>query len=109
MANDQVNRAEATASTEAQNADAASVVPTPTTEDGGSGSTPCSFSEINPFIGFEGKTLERTKYLGGGLRFYFTDGTSGFVDIVVPTDKISVKEMIAYQAEGILVLSGRMK
>jgi hypothetical protein len=40
--NDQVNRAEATASTEAQNADAASVVPTPTTEDGGSGSTHCS-------------------------------------------------------------------
>jgi hypothetical protein len=42
--NDQVNRAKATASTEAQNADAASVVPTPTTEDGGSGSTHGSFS-----------------------------------------------------------------
>jgi hypothetical protein len=46
-ANDQVNRAEATASTEAQNADAASVVPTSETADGGSGSTHCSFSAIN--------------------------------------------------------------
>ena len=45
--NDQVNRAEAIASTEAQNTDAASVVPTPATENGVSGSTPCSFSAIN--------------------------------------------------------------
>lgn len=42
--NDCVNRAESTASTETQNADAASVVPTPAIEDGGSGSTHCSFS-----------------------------------------------------------------
>jgi hypothetical protein len=49
--NEQVNRAEATASTEAQNADAASVVPTPTAEDGGSGSTPCSFSAIDSWDG----------------------------------------------------------
>ena len=40
--NDQVNRAEAIASTEAQNTDAASVVPTSESVDGGSGSTPCS-------------------------------------------------------------------
>jgi hypothetical protein len=46
--NDQVNRAEATASTEAQNTDAASVVPTPTVENGGSGSTHCSFSATDP-------------------------------------------------------------
>ena len=45
--NDQVNRAEAIASTEAQNTDAASVVPTSESVDGGSGSTPCSFSVIN--------------------------------------------------------------
>jgi hypothetical protein len=89
--------------------DAASVVPTSETENGGSGSTDGSFSAFNPFGEFEGKTIDRTEYFGGGLRFYFTDGTSGFVDIVVPTDKISVKEMIAYQAKGILVLSGGMK
>ena len=46
--NDQVNRAEAIASTEAQNTDAASVVPTPTTENGGSGSTHGSFSATDP-------------------------------------------------------------
>jgi hypothetical protein len=45
--NDQVNRAEATASTEAQNTDAASVVPTSESVDGGSGSTHGSFSVIN--------------------------------------------------------------
>ena len=95
--NDQVNR------------DAASVVPTSETTNGGSGSTHCSFSAINPFKQFDGKTIERTEYCGGVLRLYFTDETSGFIDIVVPTDKISVKEMIAYQAEGILVLSGGMK
>jgi len=68
-----------------------------------------SFSAINPFKQFDGKTIERTEYCGGGLRLYFTDGTSGFIDIVVPTDKISVKEMIAYQAKGILILSGGMR
>jgi len=41
--NEQVNRAEATASTEAQIADAASGVPTSETADGGSGSTDGSF------------------------------------------------------------------
>ena len=46
--NDQVNRAEAIASTEAQNTDAASVVPTSESVDGGSGSTPCSFSATDP-------------------------------------------------------------
>ena len=74
-----------------------------------SAASSCSFSAFNPFGEFEGKTIDRTEYFGGGSRFYFTDGTSGFVDIVVPTDKISVKEMIAYQAKGILVLSGGMK
>lgn len=94
--NDQVNRAEAEAST-------------PEDSVGGSGSTACSFSAINPFKQFDGKTIERTEYRGGDLRFYFTDGTSGFVDIVVPTDKISIREMIDYQAKGILVLSGGLK
>jgi hypothetical protein len=45
--NNQANRAEATASTQAQNTDAASVVPTSATENGGSGSTLCSFSAIS--------------------------------------------------------------
>ena len=91
------------------NPDAAQGVPHQSTELGGSGSTHGSFSAFNPFGEFEGKTIDRTEYFGGGSRFYFTDGTSGFIDIVVPTDKISVKEMIAYQAKGILVLSGGMK
>jgi hypothetical protein len=34
------------------NRDAASVVPTPTTEDGGSGSTDCSFSATDLFVPF---------------------------------------------------------
>jgi hypothetical protein len=96
-ANDQVNR------------DAASVVPTSETADGGSGSTHCSFSAINPFKQFDGKTIERTEYRGGDLRLHFTDGTSGYVDIVVPTDKVSVREMLDYQTKGILILSGGIR
>jgi hypothetical protein len=46
--NDQVNR------------DAAKDVPTPTTEDGGSGSTFCSFSAIRDFVEFKQKFYVRT-------------------------------------------------
>ena len=91
------------------NPDAAQGVPCESAEFGGSGSTDYSFSAFNPFTEFEGKMIERTEYLGGGLRLHFSDGTSGRIEFGVPTDKISIREMVAYQAKGLLVLSGGIR
>ena len=93
--NDQVNRAEATASTEAQNADAASVVPTSETADGGSGSTHDSFSATPSLIaimrtlhGFTGKIV--IAFDGGGvIEHHFDDGKLSATDEVTITNYMS--------------------
>ena len=91
------------------NPDAAQGVPCENTNSAARVERFVRFPAINPFKQFDGRAIEQTEYLGGALWLHFTDGTSGVVDIVVPTDKISVREMIDYQAKGILVLSGGMK
>lgn len=98
-ANDQVNR------------DAASIVPTSETDDGGSGSTPCSprprmqlkdmtnlkdwhpgyLDLTDPLVVFHGKKIVGSEYLPGGVTLYFSDGTKGVIEMMMNRDKFEVE------------------
>ena len=60
---------------------------------------------FNPFKDLVGKTIEATDYLGGTVNMKFTDNTSARIEFVVPTDRISFKELAEYQKRGICILS----